>query len=342
MENELISLEYNNFIVDIKNKIRNSQYEAMKAVNTTLINLYWGIGEEIYRQQQEKGWGKSIVEVLAQEIQKEFPNVKGFSTSNLWRMRNFYITYNEFKNLAPLVREISWSKNIVIMEKCKDSLEREFYIKMTKKYGWTKDVLINNVENKIYEKYLLNQTNFDKTLPEKYVNQAKLAVKDDYIFDFMELEEQHSEKELEKAIVENIKNFLGEMGGNFAFMGNQYHLKVGEKDFYIDLLLYHRLLKSLVAIELKIGEFKPEFVGQLQFYLTALDKQVKVDGENSSIGIIICKEKDRTVVEYALSNTDKPIGVATYKIHDSLPEQMKDLLPSPEEIKRRIENLDLK
>ena len=227
------------------------------------------------------------------------------------------------------------------MEKCKDSLEREFYIKKTKKYGWTKDVLINNVENKIYEKYLLNQTNFDKTLPEKYVNQAKLAVKDDYIFDFMELEEQHSEKELEKAIVENIKNFLGEMGGNFAFMGNQYHLKVGEKDFYIDLLLYHRLLKSLVAIELKIGEFKPEFVGQLQFYLTALDKQVKVDGENSSIGIIICKEKDRTVVEYALSNSDKPIGVATYKIHDSLPEQMKDLLPSPEEIKRRIENLEL-
>lgn len=341
MENELTSLEYNNFIVDIKNKIRNSQYEAMKAVNTTLINLYWGIGEEIYRQQKEKGWGKSIVEVLAQEIQKEFPNVKGFSASNLWRMRNFYITYNEFKNLAPLVREISWTKNIVIMEKCKDSLEREFYIKMTKKYGWTKDVLINNVENKIYEKYLLNQTNFDKTLPAQYVNQAKLAVKDDYIFDFMELEEKHSEKELEKAIVENIKNFLGEMGGNFAFMGNQYHLKVGEKDFYIDLLLYHRLLKSLVAIELKIGEFNPEFVGQLQFYLTALDKQVKVDGENSSIGIIICKEKDRTVVEYALSNSDKPIGVATYKIHDSLPEQMKDLLPSPEEIKRRIENLDL-
>lgn len=143
------------------------------------------------------------------------------------------------------------------------------------------------------------------------MNQAKLAVKEDYIFDFMELEEQHSEKELEKAIVENIKNLLGEMGGNFAFMGNQYHLKVGEKDFYIDLLLYHRLLKSLVAIELKIGEFKPEFVGQLQFYLTALDKQVKVDAENSSIGIIICKEKDRIVVEYALSNTDKPIGIAT-------------------------------
>ena len=161
-----------------------------------------------------------------------------------------------------------------------------------------------------------------------------------YIFDIMELSEQHSERELERALVDNIKDFLGEMGGNFAFMGNQYHLNVDGNDFYIDLLLYHRSLKSLVAIELKIGEFKPEYVGQLQFYLTVLDKQVKMESENPSIGIIICKEKNRTVVEYALSNSDKPIGVATYKIHDSLPEQMKDLLPSPEEIKKRLEGLD--
>jgi predicted nuclease of restriction endonuclease-like (RecB) superfamily len=340
MENNLINAEYDNFIVEIKNKIRKSQYEAMKAVNTTLINLYWGIGEEIYNQQQEKGWGKSIVEVLSNEIQKEFPEVKGFSASNLWRMRNFYLTYKDIENLAPLVREISWTKNIVITEKCKDNLEREFYIKMTKKYGWSKDVLINHIENKSYEKYLINQTNFDETLPEKYVNQAKLAVKDEYIFDIMELSEQHSERELERALVDNIKDFLGEMGGNFAFMGNQYHLNVDGNDFYIDLLLYHRSLKSLVAIELKIGEFKPEYVGQLQFYLTVLDKQVKMESENPSIGIIICKEKNRTVVEYALSNSDKPIGVATYKIHDSLPEQMKDLLPSPEEIKKRLEGLD--
>ena len=238
------------------------------------------------------------------------------------------------------MREISWTKNIVITEKCKDNLEREFYIKMTKKYGWSKDVPINHIEDKSYEKYLINQTNFDETLPEKYVNQAKLAVKDEYIFDIMELSEQHSERELERALVDNIKDFLGEMGGNFAFMGNQYHLNVDGNDFYIDLLLYHRSLKSLVAIELKIGEFKPEYVGQLQFYLTVLDKQVKMESENPSIGIIICKEKNRTVVEYALSNSDKPIGVATYKIHDSLPEQMKDLLPSPEEIKKRLEGLD--
>ena len=340
MKNNLINEDYKDFIGDIKNKIRSSQYEAMRAVNTALINLYWGIGQEIYKQQRERGWGKSIVEVLSKEIKKDFPDVKGFSSSNLWRMRNFYVTYSNEENLAPLVREISWSKNIAIMEKCKDHLEREFYIKMTKKYGWTKDVLINHIENKSYEKYLINQTNFDEALPEKYINQAKLAVKDEYIFDFMELSEQHSEKELEESLINNMKAFLEEMGGNFAFIGSQYHINVGGVDFYIDLLLYHRTLKSLVAIELKIGDFKPEFVGQLQFYLTALDKQVKLEHENPSIGIIICKNKNRTVVEYALNNSYKPIGVATYQISDTLPEKMKDLLPSPEEIYKRLQNIE--
>jgi predicted nuclease of restriction endonuclease-like (RecB) superfamily len=311
----------------------------MKVVNQTLINLYWGIGKEIYQQQLDKGWGKSIVEVLAKEIQKDFPGVKGFSSRNLWNMRNFYVEYKDNKILQPLVAEISWTKNNIIMEKCKGSLEREFYIKMTKKYGWTKNVLINHIENKSYEKYLLNQTNFDETLPEKYVNQAKLAVKDEYIFDFMELSEQHNEKELENSLVNHIKSFLEEMGGNFAFMGNQYRINVGGEDFYIDLLLYHRSLRSLVAIELKIGDFKPEFVGQLQFYLTALDKQVKLEDENPPIGIIICKNKNRTVVEYALNDTDKPIGVATYQVIKSLPERLRNLLPSPEEIESRLKDL---
>lgn len=336
MEENLVNSDYKIFIGQIKEKIRNSQYEAMKVVNKTIINLYWGIGKEIYNQQKEKGWGKSIVEILAKEIQKEFPETKGFSARNLWRMRNFYVEYSSNKILPPLVAEISWSKNISIIEKCKNSLEREFYIKMTKKYGWTKSVLINNIENKTYEKYLLNQTNFERTLPKKYVNQAKLAIKDEYTFDFMELSEQHSERELEQNLIKNMRNFLEEMGGNFAFMGSQYHINIGGEDFYIDLLLYHRSLKCLVAIELKIGDFKPEFVGKLQFYLTALDRQVKMEHENPSIGIIVCKNKNRTIVEYALSNSDKPIGVATYQIRETLPEQMKDLLPSPEEIKRRL------
>ena len=288
-DNIIINEDYKSFIGDIKERIRNSQYQAMKAVNTFLINLYWGIGEEIYNQQQEKGWGKSIVEILAKELKNEFPDVRGFSERNLWNMRNFYIEYKDNSNLQMLSAEISWTKNVAIMEKCTDILEKEFYIKMTKKYGWTRDVLINHIENKSYEKYLLNQTNFDETLPEEYKGQAKLAVKDEYIFDIMELSEEHTERELERGLVNNIKMFLAEMGGTYAFVDSQIHLNVDGIDFYIDLLLYHRALRSLIAIELKVGEFKPEFAGKMQFYLTALDKQVKLEHENPSIGIIICK-----------------------------------------------------
>lgn len=230
----LTNNEYSNFIKEIKQRIYKSQYEALKTINKALITLYWEIGEEIYNQQQQKSWGKSIVEVLAAELQKEFPDIKGFSARNLWRMRDFYVTYYENKFLPPLVAEISWTKNIVIMEKCKDATKREFYIKMTKRYGWTKNVLINNLENKAYEKYLMNQTNFDDTVPEKYRLQAKLAVKDEYTFDFLEMGLEHSEHELEMGLINNIRAFLSEMGGNFTFIGNQYHIDLEGEDFYID------------------------------------------------------------------------------------------------------------
>lgn len=336
----LTNYEYGNFIKEIKQRIYKSQYEALKAVNKALITLYWEIGEEIYNQQKQKGWGKSIVEVLAAELQKEFPDIKGFSARNLWRMRDFYVTYSENKILPPLVAEISWTKNVVIMDKCKDTTEREFYIKMTKRYGWTKNVLINNLENKAYEKYLMNQTNFDETVPEKYQLQAKLAVKDEYTFDFLEMGLEHSEYELEMGLINNIRAFLSEMGGNFTFIGNQYHIDIEGEDFFIDLLLFHRKLKSLIAIELKIGEFKPEYAGKMQFYLTVLDDKVKLPDENPSIGIIICKSKKRTIVEYALKNSNKPIGVSTYSLSSNLPEDMKNLLPTPEEIIKRLSVLD--
>ena len=337
---ELSIGDYKPFLKEITEKIRNSQYEAMRTLNTALICLYWDIGKEIYKQQQEKGWGKSIVEVLASELKKEFPDVKGFSSRNLWNMRNFYVTYQGDEKLQPMVAEISWTKNLVIMEKCKVDLEREFYILMTKRYGWTKDVLINHIENHSYEKYLLNQTNFDKTVPEQYREQAKLAVKDQYMFDFMELGSEHSERELEQGLISHVREFLAEMGGTFTFIGNQFHVKVDDEDFYIDLLLFHRKLKCLVAIELKIGIFMPEFAGKMQFYLTALDELVKLPDENPSIGIIICKEKKRTIVEYALKNIEKPIGVASYQISNTLPEDLKSLLPSPDEIEKRMALLD--
>lgn len=327
---------YEPLLDDLKKLIHKKQFHVLRMINSETINLYWEIGEEIYRQQQEKGWGKSIVQVLSKELQKEFPGAKGYSAANLWRMRNFYLTYQDSEKLASLVREISWSNNIVIMEKCKDELQREFYIQMTKRYGWTKRVLINFIEAQTYEKYLLNQTNFDLTVPMEHKVQAKLAVKDEYTFDFAELSPEYSEHELEMQLVNNIRAFLIEMGGDFTFIGNQYHLVVGSRDLYIDLLLFHRRLRSLVAVELKIGEFEAEYAGKMQLYLTALDEQVKLPEESASIGIIICKSKDKTYVEYALKQINAPIGVATYQLRNTVPDEMKALLPAPEEIAKRL------
>lgn len=323
------------FIIEIKQKVHQAQYEALKAVNVQLINLYWELGKSIFEKQSES-WGKAIVPTLSKELQKEFPKMSGFSVGNLWLMAQFYSEYYDTENLVPLVREISWSKHITILKKCKDSLERQFYILATKKFGWTKNVLIHQIENKTYEKYLLNQTNFEQTLPENIKNQAHLAVKDEYTFDFLNLAEEHSESQLENALVQNVRDFLLEIGHQFAFIGNQYKLQVGEKEYFIDLLLYHRQLQCLVAIELKIGEFIPEYKGKMEFYLTVLNDTIKLAHENDAIGIIICKEKDRTVVEYSLKSSNMPIGVATYNTSPKLPKQYQELLPDREEIAKKI------
>ena len=288
---------YFDYLSSVKEKIRSAQYEAMKQVNKNLLNLYWEIGKSIVEKQKEYGWGKSIVESLAKDLQLEFVGVQGFSARNLWYMRSFYELYADNVKLQPMVAEIGWTHNLLIMSRCKDNLEREFYIQMTKKYGWSKTVLIHQIEGKSYEKYLLNQTNFDQALPEKYQHQAKFAVKDEYNFDFLELSDQHSEKELEQALMKNVRRFLLEMGGDVAFIGNQFRLQVDDEDFYIDLLLFHRRLRSLVAIELKAGKFKPEYAGKMNFYLAALNDKVKQEEENPSIGIIICKSKSKTVVD---------------------------------------------
>ncbi|MCK5042841.1 MAG: DUF1016 family protein [Candidatus Aenigmarchaeota archaeon] len=235
--------------------------------------------------------------------------------------------------------EIGWTHNIKIMEKCKDNLEREFYIKMTRKFGWSKNVLNIQIENKTYEKTMLNQTNFNETLPENIKNQAKLAVKDEYIFDFLELGEQHNEKELEKASIAKIERFLLEMGGVFAFIGSQYKIMVGNEEYFIDLLLYHRTLKCLVAIELKIGKFIPEYIGKMQFYLALLDDTIKMENENPSIGIILCKSKDKTIVEYALKESNRPIGIAEYRIVKNLPEELKGRFPEPKKIAKLLKDL---
>lgn len=280
-----------------------------------------------------------MVETLANDLRNEFPGIQGFSARNLWNMRNFYQAYKESEKLQPLAAEISWTKNLVILERCKDPLQREFYLKVTKKFGWTKDVLINQLEAGAFERFMANQTNFDKAVPTKYRHQAKLAVKDEYTFDFLEMGEEHSEKELERALVDNVRKFLVEMGGYFAFIGNQYRLEIDGTEFFIDLLLYHRQLRCLVAIELKVGQFKPEYAGKMQFYLAALNDTVRLADENPSIGIILCKEKSRMFVEYALKDSNKPIGVSTYNFSSKLPRELKKYLPSPEEMGRRLQVL---
>ncbi len=332
--------EYINFLGDIKQRIRSAQYEAMKAVNKQRIQLYWDIGKMIVEKQEQLGWGKSVVEQLAKDLQAEFPGQSGWSARNLWLMKQFFETYRYNENLQPLVAEIGWTHNTIIFSKCKDDLEREFYIRMTRKYGWTKNVLIHQIEGNSYDLYLTNQTNFEKTLPEKYKNQAILAVKDEYNFDFLGLADKHSERELEHAIINDIRQFLIEMGGDFTFMGNQYRIEESGDEYFIDLLLFHRKLRSLVAIELKIGEFIPEYAGKMQFYLSLLNDKVRLPDENPSIGIIICKSKKRTRVDYALRNTNQPIGISTYSITNELPEAWRGLLPTPEQIAESIKLIE--
>ena len=320
----LTSTEYQSFRDEITKRIRSAQYEALKAVNKEMIALYWEIGMRITVQQTALGWGKSVVENLSQDIQKEFPGIQGFSARNMWDMARFYSEYQSNEILQPLVAEISWTKHIVILTKCKETQQRQFYILATKKYGWTKDVLIHKIELKTYENFLLGQSNFDTTLPENIRNQAVLAVKDEYTLDF---------------IIKNIRSFLMEFGTDFSFMGNQYRLEVDGREYFIDLLLYNRRLQAMIAVELKIGEFKPEYKGKMEFYLNVLNETVKLPHENPAIGIIICKSKSRTIVEYALKTSAMPIGVATYSLSPELPEAYKELLPASEDIAKKLELL---
>jgi predicted nuclease of restriction endonuclease-like (RecB) superfamily len=337
---DLVSAEYAALLDDVKERIRSAQYEALKAVNKELIGLYWDIGRMIVERQRGETWGKSVVERLATDLQREFPGIQGFSSQNLWYMRQFYLEYHVKPKLQPMVGEISWSKHLVIMARCKDDLQREFYIRMTRKFGWTKSVLLHQIENQGYEKTLLGQTNFDKALPTEIRAQAKLAVKDEYTFDFLELGTEHTERELERSLIARVEQFLQEMGGMFTFLGSQFRLEVSNKEYFIDLLLFHRRLKCLVAIELKVTEFQPEHVGKMQFYLAALDDLVRLPDENPSIGIILCKTKDRVIVEYALRNARKPIGVGQYRVVTKLPKKLQGELPSPEEIEKLLGDMD--
>ena len=330
---------YGDLLGQIKTRVRIARFSAMRKVNAELIMLYWDLGKVISEAQAKQGWGKGVVEQLEADLKEGNPANLGLSARNLWHALNFFQTYHEDEILKQLVSEVGWGANIAILQKCKTPEEREFYLRMTAKFGWSQNVLKLQIQNQSFLKAAMSQQNFEKTLSPERAAQAILAIKDEYTFDFLELAEEHTERELERAILQKINQFLTEMGGQFTFVGNQYRLNVGGDDFYIDLLLYHRALQCLVAIELKTVEFKPEFAGKMQFYLTALNKQVKMPHENNSIGMILCTDKNRTVVEYALSQSTVPMGVGTYTLSPNLPKELEGKLPSAESITKLVDSM---
>ena len=268
--------EYFKFLNDLKNRIRNVQYQAYRAVNKELISLYWDLGKSIVEKQKKLGWGQKIIQQLAEDLQKEFPRNSGFSERNLKYMRKFYLEYRDKPKVQPLVAQIPWSHNLIILDKTKNDYEREYYCRMILKHSWSKRILAHQIESKSFERFLTDNKshNFDKTLPVKMLKKVKSTMKDSYLFDFLEISEDIKEKELERKILENIKSFLLELGIGFTFIGNQYKIVLGENEYFIDLLFYHRHLRCLIAIDLKIGKFIPEYAGKMNFYLNLLDDKV--------------------------------------------------------------------
>jgi predicted nuclease of restriction endonuclease-like (RecB) superfamily len=301
-----------NRFTDIIQLIKQSRTNAIRAVNAELINLYWNIGEYISKKIEQSEWGDSVVTELANFIQTYEPEIKGFSDKNIWRMKQFYETYKDFPKLSPLVREISWTNNLLIFSRCKTIEEMEFYLKIVKQENYSKRELDRQISASFFERTMIGNSKLSPAVRESN-NDFSNAFKDSYVFEFLNLPDPHSESDLQRGLVRQMKNFILELGKDFLFIGEEYKLQVGISDFYIDLLFYHRGLQCLVAFELKADKFKPDHLGQLNFYLEALDRDVKKSNENPSIGVLLCKDKDSEVVEYALSRSLSPTMVTEYK-----------------------------
>lgn len=297
---------------DIVELIKNSRNNAIRIVNAELINLYWNIGEYISRKVELSEWGQSVVKELAEFIAKNEPEIKGFSDKNLWRMKQFYEAYRDLPKLSPLVREISWTNNLTILGRAKSEEEKEFYLRLTIQEKYSKRELERQIESSFFERTMIGNVKLSPVARELNIDITK-SFKDSYIFEFLNLPNTHNEPDLQKGLIMQMKNFILELGRDFLFIGEEYKVQVGNRDFYIDLLFYHRDLQCLVAFELKATEFQPEHLGQLNFYLEALDRDVKKQNENLSIGVLLCKGKDSEVVEYALSRSLSPTMVSEYQ-----------------------------
>ena len=340
--------EYRDWLKEIKQRVRQAQAKAAVQVNTALLTFYWELGADIVERQKAAKWGSGFLKQLSTDLMSEFPDMKGFSLRNIKYIRQWHLFYSKSltdcdtdcvaigqQPVAQLV-QIPWSHNLIIISKCKDVTEALYYANKTTEHNWSRNVLTHQIESGLYQREGKAITNFTETLPSQQSDLAKQLIKDPYCFDFLTLTEDYNERELEKALTDHITKFLLELGAGFAFVGRQKNLQVGERDFFIDLLFYHTKLHCYVVIELKTGDFEPEHAGKLNFYMKAVDEQLREKKDEHTIGILLCKSRDRVVVEYALSDIHKPMGVSEYKLTRSLPDNLKPSLPSIEELEDEL------
>jgi predicted nuclease of restriction endonuclease-like (RecB) superfamily len=329
---------YADFLNGLKQRIRSAQVKAALAVNRELIHLYWQIGHEVLTRQQEQGWGGKVIERLAKDLKREFPDIAGFSQTNLKYMRTFAESYSEEEISQRCVDQLPWRHNIVLFTKLKESETRFWYAQKALEYGWSRDILVMQIESNLFDRLGGAITNFERSLPTPQSDLAQQLIKDPYNFDFLTLTEEAQERELERALIQHIREFLMELGLGFAFLGSQYPLIVSNKEYRLDLLFYHVHLHCYVVIDLKMGEFEPQHSGQMSFYVAAVDNLLRGDRDDPTIGIILCKSQDKTIVEYALQGSQQPIGVSTYQLQSKLPPNFQENLPTIEQLEMELSN----
>ena len=337
MSNDLNNQEYKEWLVALKQEIGTAQTTAVIAVNQELLKLYWNLGKQIVQKQQSSGWGTDFLRRLSSDLQHSYPEMKGFSRTNLAYIRQWYVYWSAMDEKIPqLVGQIPWGHNRLIISKFEDKQAALFYVEKTIENGWSRAVLAHQIELQLHLRTSRSINNFDLTLPPQQSELAKEHLKDPYIFDFLELGEEAKERDIEQGLIEHISHFLMELGSGFAYVGRQYHLEVNGDDFYIDLLFFHIPLNCYVVIELKAKSFNPKDTGQLNFYMAAIDGEIKNAEHNPTIGILLCKEKNELVVEYALRNIDAPIGVSQYELTKSLPDKYLGKLPTIEDLELEL------
>jgi predicted nuclease of restriction endonuclease-like (RecB) superfamily len=327
---------YGEWLAELKSRIQSAQQRAALAVNRELIDLYWQIGRDILARQATQGWGAKVIERLAHDLRSAFPEMKGFSRTNLLYMRAFAEAWPDFQIVQQAVGQLPWGHNLVLLTKLKQEPERLAYAQKAVENGWSRNVLVMQIETRLVERQGAAVTNFEQRLPKPQSDLAIESLKDPYRFDFLNLGSEALEREIERALVQHVTDFLLELGAGFAFVGKQVHMEVGGEDFHLDLLFYHLKLRCYFVIELKAGDFKPEHLGKLSFYLTAVDRQMKHEHDQPTIGLLLCKSKNKVVAEYALSDKSQPMGIAEYKLQEALPEALETNLPSIEQIEREL------